>query len=455
MWVPGASTACIDVHSGREARNPSLQCTAVCKDGFFPPVDSAPSSMNYECHRHLEGGPGAWNASGYEYVADGVAHFEPPRPLVCTLRRPKRVCTGELYVPNALPRGCQIQNRLDNGTFPVTGQECIAQCKHGFFESTSAVYRCSEAGEWVRTDYATTSSEFRCIPDDERRYRCSAAIPDKHRHFVGCNVSAVNDGYADGCDTVCHEGYQPEQGDSFMICDAVGHWVNRNPSNGLHCARNEPEGSTTGYFLSLLLLIVSGVCMYLRCRRNKMVGRGTKAPRTLTISFADLEQLTPIASGAYGTVYKGAWTAGGKTVALKTVVDSARSSGAYTSNRVSAITGFEQEIEFHEGLVHPHIVQCLGHTRGVFPPSTREQNALVMEYIPLTLHQRLHCDDWQSTTEARYSIASGIVSGMIFMHICKKMAHLDLKSHNILMDLNRPKIADFGLTQATVTNGDD
>eukprot|EP01043_Picozoa_sp_COSAG02_P014641 COSAG02_NODE_606_length_19624_cov_33.479846_24_plen_126_part_00 len=74
---------------------------------------------------------------------------------------------------------------------------------------------------------------------------------------------------------------------------------------------------------------------------------------------------------------------------------------------MSAINGFEQEIEFHEGLVHPHIVhivQCLGHTRGVFPPLTREQNALVMEYIPLTLYQRLHCDDWQSTMEAMRSL---------------------------------------------------
>ena len=48
------------------------------------------------------------------------------------------------------------------------------------------------------------------------------------------------------------------------------------------------------------------------------------------------------------------------------------------------------------------------------------------------------------------SPSAGIVAGMTFLHKFKKVAHLDLKSHNILMDNNRPKIADFGLTAGTV-----
>ena len=41
------------------------------------------------------------------------------------------------------------------------------------------------------------------------------------------------------------------------------------------------------------------------------------------------------------------------------------------------------------------------------------------------------CTTWDS---------GGIVAGMIFLHKHKKVAHLDIKSHNILMDQDRPKI---------------
>ena len=37
---------------------------------------------------------------------------------------------------------------------------------------------------------------------------------------------------------------------------------------------------------------------------------------------------------------------------------------------------------------------------------------------------------------------AGIVAGMIFLHKHKKVAHLDIKSHNILMDQDRPKIGN-------------
>jgi len=79
-----------------------------------------------------------------------------------------------------------------------------------------------------------------------------------------------------------------------------------------------------------------------------------------------------------------------------------------------------------------------------------------MEFVPTTLYQRIHQEGQEGARQAegftpgvRRSVASGIVSGMIFLHKHKKVAHLDIKSHNILMDQDRPKIADFGLTVET------
>ena len=78
-----------------------------------------------------------------------------------------------------------------------------------------------------------------------------------------------------------------------------------------------------------------------------------------------------------------------------------------------------------------------------------------MEYLPQTLCEFLR-EHRPLAVVTRASIAAGIVSGMLFLHLHKSVAHLDLKSNNILMDGSRPKIADFGLTRAaTEKRADD
>ena len=174
------------------------------------------------------------------------------------------------------------------------------------------------------------------------------------------------------------------------------------------------------------------------------------------IPFSEIKQIQAIASGAYGTVYSGHWSSGGMAVALKTAKRSAttglyssvRDPGSGGTNSGGAGNGFAQEIQFNEGAAHRNIVQCFGVTNGIFPPASRPQDALVMEFVPTTLYQRIH-QDVRMTTEVRRIVAAGIVAGMIFLHEHKKVAHLDLKSHNILMDQDRAKIADFGLTLET------
>jgi hypothetical protein len=52
--------------------------------------------------------------------------------------------------------------------------------------------------------------------------------------------------------------------------------------------------------------------------------------------------------------------------------------------------GFRQEIMFSQGASHRNIIQCFGVTNGIFPPATRPQDALVMEFVPMTLYQCIH-----------------------------------------------------------------
>jgi serine/threonine protein kinase len=202
-------------------------------------------------------------------------------------------------------------------------------------------------------------------------------------------------------------------------------------------------------------------------RTNSSSGGGRQV-----IPFFEITGISAIASGAYGTVYRGHWSSGGMIVALKTARKSATTglyasvrepAGGAVSSSGGADVGFAQEIQFSEGAAHRNIVQCFGITNGIFPPASRPQDALVMEFVPTTLYQRIHQEEEEEAEEeqegarqaggftpgVRRSVASGIVSGMIFLHKHKKVAHLDIKSHNILMDQDRPKIADFGLTVET------
>jgi serine/threonine protein kinase len=55
-----------------------------------------------------------------------------------------------------------------------------------------------------------------------------------------------------------------------------------------------------------------------------------------------------------------------------------------------------------------------------------------MEFLAQTLRQFLNEQRGPVPIATRASIAAGIVSGMLFLHLHKSVAHMDLKSHNIL-----------------------
>jgi serine/threonine protein kinase len=157
-------------------------------------------------------------------------------------------------------------------------------------------------------------------------------------------------------------------------------------------------------------------------------------------AFAEFTDFIKLGEGAFGAVYTATWSSAGCQVALK-----AAKTGADD-------LAFSREISFNLSARHPNIVQCLGLTSGVLPGHTEEQDMIVMEYMPgadlscfISNHAHLHISELQQ----RVSIAADIVAAMIYMHQHKKLAHLDLKSPNIMMDSGRAKIGDFGFGPRT------
>ena len=158
------------------------------------------------------------------------------------------------------------------------------------------------------------------------------------------------------------------------------------------------------------------------------------------IDFADISDITATGkTGAFGSVYKARWTTGGNIVAIKAV----------KSQRGPGAEEFEQEISFALTVTHPNIVLALGVTNGRTDGHV-VRPMLVMEWLEFTLLEYLRDKTALQplASHARDALASGVVSGMIYLSRHKSVAHLDLKSTNILMDGDRPKIADFGLSQS-------
>ena len=175
-----------------------------------------------------------------------------------------------------------------------------------------------------------------------------------------------------------------------------------------------------------------------------------------SIDFASLLDITETSKrGTFGAVYQARWKTGGSLVAIKAL------GKATTDAAARRLSEFEQECSFALTVSHPNLVLALGVTEGKLPfyeasycqPATT-QPMLVMEWLEYNLTELLQ-DVKQGrapplSPDALDGLASGIVSGMIYLHKHKGIAHCDLKPDNILIDNGRPKIADFGLSRSAV-----
>ncbi|MBP6918848.1 MAG: protein kinase [Legionellaceae bacterium] len=141
---------------------------------------------------------------------------------------------------------------------------------------------------------------------------------------------------------------------------------------------------------------------------------------------------TPLGSGGYGTVYKGSF--GASAVAIKKL---------HTQGMTEkALASFREEAKKHHSFRHPNIVILYGIC---FGPG---QYYMVMAQMSCSLRDLL-LDDTPLSLLQRYEIANGIIDGIIYLH-AKGVIHRDLKSSNILIDIDKgyhPYLADFGLSE--------
>jgi serine/threonine protein kinase len=137
-----------------------------------------------------------------------------------------------------------------------------------------------------------------------------------------------------------------------------------------------------------------------------------------------------IGQGGYGRVCRGIWK-GATAVALKVLlcIDSSQED-------------FKRESEIHANLKHPNIIALYG---VCIEPTNY---ILVMELmVGGSLDQFLSDTTKIFTWEQRITVALGIVGGLSYLHD-RSIIHRDLKSMNILFDLNmQPKLCDFGMAK--------
>ncbi|XP_071802211.1 uncharacterized protein [Asterias amurensis] len=151
------------------------------------------------------------------------------------------------------------------------------------------------------------------------------------------------------------------------------------------------------------------------------------------IPFEEIILGKKIGQGGFGDVHFAKWD--GSVVAVKKL----------RVQRVSQkrLRQFQDEVKVLCKLDHPHIVKFLG--ASIVTPNL----AIVIEYMQKSLYEALHVEDVDYSDAEQYQIITGMSDGLEYLHQ-KEVAHCDIKSTNILLDIPEDgvvaKISDFGLS---------
>eukprot|EP01118_Nematostelium_gracile_P008530 TRINITY_DN2829_c0_g1_i1.p1 TRINITY_DN2829_c0_g1~~TRINITY_DN2829_c0_g1_i1.p1 ORF type:complete len:328 (+),score=82.14 TRINITY_DN2829_c0_g1_i1:74-1057(+) len=138
----------------------------------------------------------------------------------------------------------------------------------------------------------------------------------------------------------------------------------------------------------------------------------------------------PIGKGSFGEVFRGTYH--GTSVAIKVIKERKR----MTKKMIEC---FENEAKIMQTLRHPNIVLFMGIT---------DNHGIVSEYCDNgDLYKIIHLNKKVHSVGEVMKIMKGVASGLSYLH-AKKIIHGDVKSQNILMDVNNvPKVADFGYSK--------
>ena len=109
-----------------------------------------------------------------------------------------------------------------------------------------------------------------------------------------------------------------------------------------------------------------------------------------------------------------------------------------------------REVEILKSIRHPNIVQFMGlccHSSGIY---------IVTEFVPGGhLWKVLKDKELHLSWSVRVQMATDIAQAMNYLHR-RKLLHRDLKTKNLLVDVNyRIKVCDFGFARTTENEKDD
>lgn len=154
------------------------------------------------------------------------------------------------------------------------------------------------------------------------------------------------------------------------------------------------------------------------------------------IQFEEINLGKKIGHGGFGDVHFAKWN--GSVVAVKKL----------RVQRVSKkrLREFNDELQVFCRLEHKNIVKFIGAC--VVTPNL----AIVMEYMQCSLHEAIHVEEHEFSGVERLSLIEQIMHGLKYLH-GKQIAHCDLKSKNVLLDLTEDpvaKLTDFGLSMMRV-----
>ncbi|KAL0699491.1 hypothetical protein Bca4012_055613 [Brassica carinata] len=173
------------------------------------------------------------------------------------------------------------------------------------------------------------------------------------------------------------------------------------------------------------------------------------------IKNADLEDLTELGSGTYGTVFHGKWR--GTDVAIKRIRKSCFAGRSSERERLVSIMDsllsyqtkdFWREAQILSNLHHPNVVAFYG----IVPDGTGGTLATVTEYmVNGSLRHALVKRDRLLDARKKIIIAMDAAFGMEYLHL-KNIVHFDLKCENLLVNLRDPqrpicKVGDLGLSR--------
>ncbi|ESQ37136.1 hypothetical protein EUTSA_v10002378mg [Eutrema salsugineum] len=162
------------------------------------------------------------------------------------------------------------------------------------------------------------------------------------------------------------------------------------------------------------------------------------------IKNADLEDLTELGSGTYGTVYHGTWR--GTDVAIKRIRKSCFAGRSSEQDRLTK--DFWREAQILSNLHHPNVVAFYG----IVPDGTGGTLATVTEFmVNGSLRHALLKRDRLLDDRKKIIIAMDAAFGMEYLH-SKNIVHFDLKCENLLVNLRDPqrpicKVGDLGLSR--------